>query len=96
MVDDHHPLAERRHVLGLVRRQQHRVLLGDGRHGLAEPQPLLRIEPRCRFVEHQQLGVSEQRLGDDHTAAHAAREGLDALVHHVVESDLVNTRRTSS
>ena len=69
-VDHHDSLAERCHVVGLMRRQQHGVVLGDRRDGLAEPQPLLGIEPRRGFVKHEQLRVSEQCLGDDHPASH--------------------------
>ena len=54
---------------------------------LAEAQPLLRVEPGGRLVEHEQLRAAEQRLRQRDAPAHAARQRPDALVGDVVEAD---------
>ena len=87
-VHHHDVLAEGGDVLGHVRREQHGVALGDHGHRLAEPEALLGVEAGGGFVEHQKIGVAEQRLGHDDPSLHAARKCLDAFVRHVREAHL--------
>jgi hypothetical protein len=62
-VEHDDPVAQRGHVIGLVRGEEHRVLGGHVGDDLPEPEPLLGVESGGRLVEDQQLGPPEQRLG---------------------------------
>jgi hypothetical protein len=55
----------------------HAAPVRQGGNGVAEPQPLLRIEAHGRLVQHQQRRVAEQRLSDDQATAHPAGEPAD-------------------
>src|SRR5262245_34759663 len=85
-VHDDQPIAELRCLLHVVRRQQ------DGGAGaleradaLPDEPPGLGIESGGGLVEDEQSGLVEQRTRQHESAAHAAREGLDALAAMIAE-----------
>jgi hypothetical protein len=59
---------------------------------LAEPHPLLGVQPGGRLVEQQQLRVGHDRLGDPDPAAHAARQGADLPPRQVLQLDRLQGR----
>src|SRR5206468_7864342 len=74
-------------VFGLMCRQNDRPSFACGRDEVAEPQSLLRVETRRRLVEHEQLRLTEQRLGQAQPAAHPARQRTNTLAGDITESD---------
>ena len=68
------PRAQIGHVIDDVDRQDHDHALADLGQQVVEPIALLRVEPRGRLVDDDQLGPADQRLRDAEALAHAARE----------------------
>ena len=73
----------------LVRHQQHRrAVLGREVHERVAEQSLrLRVDAGDRLVEHEQLGIADERLGDEHALLLAAGELAHAAAAQVAERD---------
>jgi len=76
-----------------VRGQEHRAVLRQPSHQAAELDDLPRIEPVGRFVEHQQLGLVQHRLGQRHALPVAARQTADDGIGDRAERQPVARRR---
>ncbi len=85
-VEDDDPVAERGHVLGLVRGEDDRGPLPNGGEHPAQRGPLLRVEAGGRLVEHQQLRCPQQGLGQRGPASLPARQGTHPLAGQVLET----------
>lgn len=70
-----------------VRREEHRVLLAELLDELAHLEALQRIEPARRLVEHEHLGLGQERHREPDALAQAAREVADQLPPTVEQSD---------
>ena len=87
-VDDQHLVDGLRDLCEHVARDEHGPLPGGERaQEVAQPAHAFRVEPVCRLVEDQQLGVAEQRGGEPEPLAHAERVPLDAAASRRVELD---------
>ena len=94
-VEQHRPLHHQHavEVVGdgaeLVRHEQHRgaVLLHEVHERVAEAGLRLDVDTRDRLVEHEQLGLGGQRLGDQHALLLAARQLREAAPAHLGERD---------
>ena len=78
VVDDRHPLAEVLHLVELVAAEEH-AAPGPGlidQH-LADGVDAGGVEPRQRLVQHEQLGVVDQRRRQLHPLLVAMRQRLD-------------------
>ena len=75
-----------------VRGDEHRELLRQRAHELAQLDDLARVEPVRRLVEHEQPGLPEQRLRDRHALPVAARQAADRRVEHVREREPLHGR----
>ena len=85
-----HPLAQRRHVLGLVGGDHDRRRLACPAQHVAKPAPLGRVQAGRRLVEDEQVRAAEHRLGEHDASALAARERAHPLGRHVGQSDQVD------
>jgi len=68
-----------------VRGKNDNSVLADLKEQIEKALPLGRIETGCGFVDDDELGISEQRLGDTEAAAHAAGVSRHGFSTHVVE-----------
>ena len=62
--EHHDPLAERGHVLGLVRGEQHRCAGPDAGQGATQRGALGRVKASGRLVQDEHAGIAEQCLGE--------------------------------
>lgn len=86
--DDDQVVGRQRHLAHEVAGDEDRTSLGRQLfHQVADPEDALGVESVDGLVEHERLGVAEQRGGDAEALAHAEGEGARALVGHVGESD---------
>ena len=78
----------------LVRHEQHRrAVLGREVHERVAEQPLrLGVDAGDRLVEHEQLGIADERLGDEHALLLAAGELAHAPAPQVGERDRLRAR----
>ena len=90
LVEDHDPLAQGGHVLGLVGGDDHRRRLPGPAEHVAQPTALGRVEPGGRLVEDQQVRAPEQRLSQDDATSLAAGQGADPLGGDVGQPDEVD------
>src|SRR5581483_9520946 len=75
------------HLAHQVRGDEHGTALGGQHlHQVPDPEDALRVEAVDRLVEHQHLGVAEQRRGDAEPLAHAEREAARALLGHLAQA----------
>ena len=93
-VDHHDVVADLLHVVEQVGGHEHgdpeRAEAGDeGEHLL----PAERVEAGGRLVEEDQLGVSDERLGELGALAHAGGEATDRAEARLVEADEVEDVR---
>ena len=89
VVDDGHAVAEALGLLHVVRRQQDRAAGGlVGGDALPELEAALRVEPRRRLVEKEDLRVARERAGDGEPLALAAGELADARVALLLEREV--------
>ena len=80
VVHDRDPVAQAVGLEHVVRRQQERrPQLPQLDDPLPEEQPRLRVEPRRRLVEHEQLRLVHQRPGDHQPLGHPARVLVDLV-----------------
>jgi hypothetical protein len=89
LVHDGDPGGGRFDIRNDVRGQDHDAVAGQVGEQVAEPDALFWIEPHGGFVDDQQLGIVQQRLGDADALFHTARiaaqrsfAGIDE-VHHL-------------
>ncbi len=95
LVDDHDPLAGLRHFRKDVRAQDDGVVAAELANQLAGLDDLLRVEAGGRLVEHQHLGVVNDRLREADALPVALRQLRGSggrpcrhprLLHHVVDA----------
>jgi hypothetical protein len=88
LVHDHEPVAELRRLFHVVRRDQQRNAVPlEGTQLLPHEVARLRVEPRRRLVEDQDLRLVDERARDQQAAFHAARQLRDRPVALVLELD---------
>lgn len=64
LIDDDNAVADRLHLLEDVGGQDDRVVLAEPADQPADLDDLLGVKSHGRFVENDDLGVSDERLGD--------------------------------
>lgn len=88
LADDDQVVGGEGHLTHQVRRDEDRAALtGERLHEVADPVDALGVQSVHRLVEHQDLGVAEQRARDTEPLPHAERESLGALLRHRREAD---------
>src|SRR5665647_1721818 len=88
VVDDRDPVAEPLGLLHEVRGEHDgRAAVADLPDDVPDRQAGLRVQPGGQLVEEDELGVIDQRKGDEHALALAARELLDIGVALVLEPE---------
>lgn len=88
LADDDQVVGGEGHLTHQVRGDEDRAALpGKGLHEVADPVDALGVQTVHRLVEHQDLGVAEQRPGDAEPLSHAEGEALGALLRHRREAD---------
>src|SRR6266545_1545291 len=88
-VDDHDLVHGQRGLGEHVARDKDRpALFGEPAQEPPKPVDAGRIEPACRLVEHEQLGVAEQRGRQPESLAHAKGVGPHPPVGRILELDL--------
>ena len=75
------------HVLYDVGGEQDDPVQRDLRDQVAHGDALLRVKPRRRLVEHEHLGLGENRLRQQEPLAHSAGETADALAPLLIERE---------
>ncbi len=86
--DDRDPIRDRLHVGEDVRREEHRLAaLAQLEDQVAHLLAADRIEAAHRLVEHDQIGVVHERLGQASPLHHALRELLEVLGARAIEAD---------
>ena len=88
--EDHDIRADGGDVLHEVGAEHDCPIRGQAADELAEPHPLLGVEPASRLVEQQQFRVGNDRLRDADTATHAARQSSDLLASDIGQPDGVD------
>jgi hypothetical protein len=75
LLDDRHPVAQRLRLVEVMGREQHRLaqVLQRADH-VPRRAPRRRVEPGCRLVEEDQLGVADEREGEVQAAQLAAAQ----------------------
>ena len=101
VVDDHDRVDRLRHLGEDVTRHEHRLAVGGERaQEVAQPAHALRVEAVRRLVEHEELGVAEQRRREREPLPHAERVGLHTAAPRRLELDeaehLVDARRADA
>ena len=82
---DDYPLAQGGDIVGLVGGDDDGGALPGSPQHIAQAASLLGVEPRGRLVEHQQVGLTEHRLGEDEASSLSARQRADPLRREVAE-----------
>ena len=80
-------LAQRGDVLGLVGGDEHGRPVPGRRQHAAQGRALLGVEAGRRLVEHQQVGIAHQGLGEGDAVPLAARQPTQPLAGEVGEPD---------
>jgi hypothetical protein len=87
-MDDHDLVDRLRHLSEHVARDQDRAALSCQRaEEFAQPAHPLRVEPVRRLVEHEHLGIAEQRRRQPEPLAHSQRVALDAPLSRLAQVD---------
>ena len=95
VVDDRHAVAQPLGFVHVVRRQQHGAAGGANlANDLPQLPPRLRIEPRRRLVEEQQLRIADQRAGHGQPLLLPARELADPRVGFFFQRDARHALRS--
>ena len=84
-VDDDRAGADRLDLFKDVRAEDDGLLLAHPLDELADLVLLVRVEAVRRLIEHEHLGIVEDRLGKAGPVAVALREGVHRLMEHVAE-----------
>lgn len=88
LADDDQVFRGERHFAHQMRGDEDRpAFRGERLHQIADPVNSLGVQTIDGFVEHQNLGIAEQRGRDSEPLAHTEGEGLGLLPRHRAQSD---------
>ncbi len=92
-IDDRDPVAERVGLVQVVRGEEDRhALIAEPAHLLPHPGPALRVEPRRRLVQEDDLGRVDDAERDIEAPALPAGVGADVAVGEVAELESLDGR----
>ena len=89
LVDDRHVRTEVTHIGHDMGGQHHDHLFADFGQQVMETYPLLRVQTRRRFIDNDQLGITQQCLRDTEALAHTAGIAAQRFVAYVEEVGLL-------
>jgi hypothetical protein len=91
-IDDRHPRAQIAHVVDDVRRENHHRALTQLGQQIQKPHALGGIQPGGRFIDDDELWISEQRDGDPEALPHAAGVAPELVTARALEIRLLEQR----